>query len=378
MANIIEEGRIGGPQTRMLVVAEALEKKISTTLIFPKTNSEEFQQKSEKLGVKYLLVPLTTLNRDWTTIAKYLIFFIFEVVLISILFKKHKFDIIHISGGSWQYKGVLAAKLAGIKSVWHLNDTFMPTIIRKIFSITSFFANSFIYASYRTKKYYSKLISLNKKKFLIQAPVDIHFFNPNKNYGTDKFFKKKKFQRKIIIGTVANINPTKGLETFIKAKKELSLFEKDVIFIIVGSISKSQKNYYNYLNTIIKGGNIKNIYFVNSRKDIRPLLKRFDIYVCSSDNEASPLSVWEAMSMKKAIVSTNAGDVGKFIVNGVNGYLVNVGDEIALGKKIKKLIFHSNLRKKFGELARKTAIRKLDLKLCAQLHLNAYQSMLKE
>ena len=49
-----------------------------------------------------------------------------------------------------------------------------------------------------------------------------------------------------------------------------------------------------------------NIYFINSRRDVRPLLKRFDIYVCSSDNEASPLSVWEAMSMKKPIVSTDA------------------------------------------------------------------------
>ena len=378
VANIIEEGRIGGPQSRMLVVAASLDKRISTTLIFPKTNSDELQQKSDKLGVEYLLLPLTTLKRDWKTITKYLIFFIFEVIMISILLKKHKFDIVHISGGSWQYKGVLAAKLVGIKSVWHLNDTFVPNIIRKIFSFTSFFADSFIYASHQTKKYYSKLISSNKKNFLIQAPVDIHFFNPNKNYQFDKFLKKKKFKKKIVIGTVANINPAKGLDTFIKAKKELLSFEKDIIFIIVGSISKSQKKYYDYLNNIIKDGNIKDIYFINSRRDVRPLLKRFDIYVCSSDNEASPLSVWEAMSMKKPIVSTNAGDIGKFIVNGVNGYLVNVGDEIALGKKIKKLSLNSNLRKKFGELARKTAIKKLDLKICTQLHLSAYQSIFKK
>ena len=63
------------------------------------------------------------------------------------------------------------------------------------------------------------------------------------------------------------------------------------------------------------------------------------------------------------------GDIGKFIVNGFNGYLVNVRDEIALGKKIKKLLLNSNLRKKFGELARKTVIKKLDLKICTQLHL---------
>ena len=74
VANIIEEGRIGGPQSRMLVVAASLDKRISTTLIFPKTNSDELQQKSDKLGVEYLLLPLTTLKRDWKTITKYLIF----------------------------------------------------------------------------------------------------------------------------------------------------------------------------------------------------------------------------------------------------------------------------------------------------------------
>ena len=208
--------------------------------------------------------------------------------------------------------------------------------------------------------------------------MDIHFFNPNKNYQVDKFLKKKKIKKKIVVGTVANVNPAKGLDTFIKAKKELSSFEKETIFIIVGLVSKSQKKYYDYLNRIIQDSNIKDIYFVNTRKDIRPFLKRFDIYVCSSDNEASPLSVWEAMSMEKPIVSTDAGDIGKFIANGTNGYLVNVGDEIALGKKIKRLFLDSNLRKKFGKLARKTAIKKLDLKICAQLHLSAYQAIFKE
>ena len=36
-----------------------------------------------------------------------------------------------------------------------------------------------------------------------------------------------------------------------------------------------------------------------------------------------PLSVWEAMSMEKAIVSTDVGDIKKFINNGNNGLVVH-------------------------------------------------------
>ena len=43
VANIIEEGKIGGPQLRMLAVAKRLEKIISTTIYMPSDNSSAFQ-----------------------------------------------------------------------------------------------------------------------------------------------------------------------------------------------------------------------------------------------------------------------------------------------------------------------------------------------
>ena len=378
VANIIEESKIGGPHIRMMSVALNIDKNINTTIIIPQKNSEEFQKKLNKLKIKYFLFPLTTLRRNWLAILKYIIFFIFEVIILAKFFKRQKFDIIHISGGCWQYKGLLAAKLAGVKSVWHLNDTFAPILIRKIFSYFSILADSFIYASYRTKKYYEKYVPLNKKYFLIQAPVDIKFYDPSKNFKLDKFFKKKYLNKKIIIGTVANINPVKGLDVFLKAKKHLKSFNDNIIFLIVGSINKNQKNYYKYLLKVIKVNKIKNVYFLKFREDIRPLLKKFDIYVCSSNYEASPLSVWEAMSMGKAIISTDVGDVRKFINNGKNGFIIKPGDKIQLSKKIKDLILNPKIKKNFGRLARKTAKEKLDLKICIKLHLKAYKSILRK
>ena len=375
VGNIIEESRLGGPQLRMFNLALSLNKKIDMTLIMPSQNSKNLKTKCKSFNIKFLAVDLTTLSRNWISIIKYVFLFPIEVIKLSLLFNKYKFDIIHVSGGSWQIKGVVAAKLVGKKVVWELNDTYVPKVIRVIFSLISDMADVYIYASYRSKKYYKKLIPYNKKSCVIQSPVDVNLFNPSLTIPIDKFFKNKKFKNKIIVGIVGNINPVKGYLTLIKSVKELTSSKKDIIFIIIGEIYKSQKRYFNFLNSYLKEKKINNVYFVGSRKDTRPLLKVIDIYVCSSCYESSPLSVWEAMAMKKAIISTDVGDVKKFLKDNINGIIVKPNDEKALATAINKLSKNSKLRISYGRLSRQIAIKKLDLKICAQLNFNVYKNI---
>tara|TARA_Y100000389_G_scaffold205079_1_gene262793 strand:- start:6675 stop:7841 length:1167 start_codon:yes stop_codon:yes gene_type:complete len=375
IANIIEEGRIGGPQIRNLIVASELKKKINITLIFPKKNSSALKKKCNLIGVKFLSLSLTIIKKDFKNILLYLFFFPLEVVMLARTLKTNQFDLIHVSGGCWQCKGIFAAKLAGIKVIWELNDTHTPFIVRYAFFFLSSMANGFIFASVRTKKYYRKFLSAKQKSFIIQSPVDVNFFNPNLNYITEKFIKKKSKKKNIIIGTVANINPVKDLQVFLNVAKKLSSYSNQVIFIVVGAVYESQKQYFKYLTQIIKRLAIKNFFFLNVRKDIRPLLNAMDIYVCTSRNESSPLSVWEAMSMKKAIVSTDVGDVAKFINNGINGFVVKVGDINGLARDIKKLIDKPKLRDVYGKKSRKIAKKKLDLKICGNMHVVAYETI---
>lgn len=370
VANIIEEPRLGGPQLRLLSISSALQGKIDVTAILPLKNSKEFQLRCDEFKVKYLLSPITTIQRKWITIFKYLILFPYEIIKLARLLKKHNFDLVHVSGGSSQYKGLLAAKLVGIKVIWEMNDSFAPYIIRFIFYFFYKLADSFIYGSYNTKKYYEK-ITFKKKSFLIQSPVNTHYFNPKLNYSTERIIKKK-----IVIGTVANINPGKDLITFLKVVKKLAKHKNKIFFIIIGSIYESQKKYYKILISLIKTYKIKNIKFFNFQKDVRSLLRNIDIYVCCSKYESSPLSVWEAMSMEKAIVSTNVGDINKFVNDGINGFVVNVGDYSSMADRISKLISQPKLRRKFGKYSRQIAIKKLDLKICCNQHIKMYKKVI--
>lgn len=376
IGNFIEEARMGGPQIRNLKVASALKKKIEIVLIFPKENSKDYKKNCKLLKIQHLSLPLTTIKRGFINIISYVFFFFFEVVMLARTFKKYNFDLIHVSGGCWQSKGIFAAKLAGIRVIWELNDTNTHGIFKKLFFFINNLADGFIFASEKTKIYYKELISSKKKSYVIQSPVDLDFFNPNLTYLNDKFFKRKN-KKKVIIGTIANVNPVKNLELFLEVAKKLSRYSKEVIFIVVGSIYSSQKKYYNFLNYKKKKLNLKNFFFLNSRKDIRPLLKIIDIYVCASKNESSPLSVWEAMSMEKAIVSTDVGDVKKFVIDGKNGFIVNVNDAHNLAYCVKKFIENPGLRKNFGKKSRMIANNKLNINICSKLHFLAYKSIAK-
>lgn len=383
VANFIEEARLGGPQTRMTLIGSAINKKlfnkkIDLVLIFPKIDSRALQNKCDTMSVKYHLFPISKISRNFYSIIKYLILFPYEVIILAIFLKKKSFDIIHVSGGCFHLKGIFAGKIAGIKVLWELNDTYAPIMIRASFFFFSYFADYLIFASSRTRKYYEKLNPFKKKNFLIQSPVDTNFYNPSFLYPNENYLKKLIKDKKIIIGTVANVSPVKNLETLVKLAKNLSSYSSKIVFLVVGAIHKSQRNYFNSLLATINKEKIRNFLFLGPRSDVRHILQSINIYICCSNNESSPLSLWEAMSMKKALISTNVGDVKDFISDNVSGYVVEVNDYNDFIIKLKILINDPKLRRKLGNQARKIAISRFDLKLCVNLHFKMYQKIIDQ
>ena len=74
-------------------------------------------------------------------------------VLASLLhiIKKENPDIVHCNS-SWQWKGIIAAKLAGTKIVWHLNDTKIYWFIRVVFKFLSKKVDGFIVEGRNNKR----------------------------------------------------------------------------------------------------------------------------------------------------------------------------------------------------------------------------------
>lgn len=372
VANILEEGKVGGPAHRVVRVSEALPENINTIILMPKANSAEFVKLCEQSNIKFQKLNISGLSKDTTALLKYLFLSPIETLKLYNYLKKESFDIVHVSGGSWMVKGVIAGYLAKTKVIWHINDTNMPKLIRIIFSKIAPLATSFVFASERSKAYYQPLIHDNKPWDLIPSLVDMKRFDPSISFPIKHSIPN--WENKIIVGIVGNISPVKGIETFIKAAIQTGN-PNEFKFIIIGNIFKSQINYYNEMLKLIPNNYQELIEFIGGVTDVRPYLSKIDIYVCSSNYESSPIAVWEAMAMEKAIISTDVGDVPLYIDNDKNGIVVPTSDYKAIADNILKLSKDESKRKSFGKLARKTIEKHLSLELCVERHISTYNKI---
>lgn len=374
IANILEEGRYGGPQARTTLICGKMDNtEFTVSVVLPHNESELFHEKLSAKGIRNRQISLHRLTKQKTHLAKYITLFIPELFTLYNLFTREHVDIVHCNG-AWQIKGVIAGALSGAKVVWFLNDTQMPLLLRMIFKLLALICCDAVIANgNKVKKYYLDDLGLLSMPFeVIQSPVDTSVFDPENVKEEQKIADYPGLK----IVTVANINPIKGIEYFVEMASILNGLYDDLSFFVVGSQLANQKSYMDKIFGLIKEFDLENLYFYGSSDNIPSVLKAVDIYVCSSIAEASPISVWEAMSMKKAIVSTDVGDVAQFIKEGESGFVVPIKDAVASADKMDVLIGNKDLRKKFGQKARDVAIEHLDVNICVKKHNEFYRKII--
>lgn len=376
VCNVDEEGRFGGPERRIVQVAKALKQHgVDTYVVYPKYDSGKFAQELSKAGISSSALNITRLSKEKKVLARYVFYFFVEIYRLCMFFRRHQFDLVHVNG-SYQFKVALAAKLAGIPVVWHLNDTKMDSIVKIICTVVAkYCASGFIVAGKRVYDFYIRGNKLEQKPYIeIHAPVNTTVFDP-KIVVPEKRVSQT-HGRKIV--TVSGINPIKGLEYFIEMASNLLRRHNDLVFFIAGAEFSSQRKYYQELKKLISSTMLtnNNLMFVGMVDDVPSFLQGADICVFTSVAEASPSAIWESMSMGKAVVTTDVGSVNQYIEDGVSGFIVPIKDAKALSERVEILLNNPALRQKMGAEARSVAQKNLDVTLAAQKHAFFYQRIL--
>lgn len=83
-------------------------------------------------------------------------------------------------------------------------------------------------------------------------------------------------------------------------------------------------------------------------------IRECDVLVCSSRDETMPVTILEALSLGKAIVSTNVGGIGEILTNGRDALLVRPEDPNALARAMQQLRESPELVRELGRYARAT------------------------
>lgn len=367
----MEDGRIAGPQLRMLRVALALSGRVDTIIAIPDRGPMDFRDALEKAKVPYVQVPLTKLSRSPSDIFLSLLRTPKEIFALRNAALSHGVDVVHSSGGAWMFKAIVASRLAGKPSIWHLNDTSSPAIFRVIARfLLRWWTSGVVVAGSRVKSHYlpdyNEVYSKRLRIKLIEAPVD-----------TTKFIPKHTSSVKstINIVTVGNVSPVKGYETLLHAARNVKT-SSDYNWTVIGSSFNSQANYREKLDSTIARFQINTVKFTGPSANVAKDLASADIYVCTSVAEASPTAVWEAMACGLSIIATDVGSISDHITHGVNGFIVPVDDFNGIAKYLAILILDRDLRLDMGRRNRKIAQERFDISVCANRHFEIYAEVL--
>lgn len=79
-----------------------------------------------------------------------------------------------------------------------------------------------------------------------------------------------------------------------------------------------------------------------------------DVLVCASRDETMPIAILEAMSLGKAIITTDVGGISEWLWDGVNALIVPAEDSRVLAEALRRCIDEPGLIASLGENARRT------------------------
>ena len=145
----------------------------------------------------------------------------------------------------------------------------------------------------------------------------------------DEILEKNPGARFII--NVSALSPVKDHATLLRAFKRLLIKLPDVHLLLVGD-GPLRLELTKLASSLGIDGNVQ---FLGERHDIGAILAKSDIFVLSSLNEGTPISLLEAMGMGVTPVVTSVGGLPEMIENTVNGLMVPPSDPALLADAIR-------------------------------------------
>ncbi|MEP6698573.1 MAG: glycosyltransferase [Verrucomicrobiota bacterium] len=154
----------------------------------------------------------------------------------------------------------------------------------------------------------------------------------------------------LLLGTV---EPRKGQDIFVAAISSLPAeLQTAAKFHLVGRVNDPE--FGAKVESLAQGVRNLSITGPVSHAEALAYMNRADVLVCSSRDEAMPVTMMEAMSLGKAVISSAVGGIPEVLQDGENGLLVRPESAKALAEAIRRLIEDRTLVRRLGEKARAT------------------------
>lgn len=176
-----------------------------------------------------------------------------------------------------------------------------------------------------------------------------------------------------IVGIVGRFHPQKNIEGFVQAAAIVARSRPDSHFVLVGSGLDTDNVT---LRTAIGDSAVaERFHLLGRRDDIPRLMAALDVFALSSNGEAFPNVVGEAMACAVPCAVTEAGDAPEIV--GDTGGVVAVGDMPALARELLTLLgLTAAERQARGMKARERVHSRYDINRVVGQYESFYMSLL--
>ena len=110
---------------------------------------------------------------------------------------------------------------------------------------------------------------------------------------------------------------------------------------------------------------------------VREYLSEIDVYALITGMDLAPLSLKEALLMRKPVIATDVGGNSEMMINGKTGFLVEKGNDEQLIEKLRLLLENVDMGKKMGNEGRKFIEETFNWEVVTKFFIKTLESYLK-
>jgi glycosyltransferase involved in cell wall biosynthesis len=155
------------------------------------------------------------------------------------------------------------------------------------------------------------------------------------------------------VGMVAQLTSVKGWPDFIAVIGLLQLYHSGTRALIVGD-----GPLRSILEKMVQEKGLSGIIrFVGHQEDVPRWLREMNLFLFTSHLEGLSVAILEALGCGLPIVATDTGGIHEQVVDGMNGYILPVGDIDGLANRCAQLLSSPESMADFGRASRERAER---------------------
>lgn len=264
--------------------------------------------------------------------------------------------VVTVGAGDKMFWGRLAAWVAGVPVIASaLHSTGWPDGVGRVNRWLTPLTDAFIAVAAEHGQFMREFERFPANRIsVIRNGIDTDRFRPRDESSNRSDLRKSLGvpAKTPLVGLVAALRPEKNHRRFIDVAAKVRRNVPEAHFVLIGDGPERPAIEARLQSQRLE----KHVHLLGTRHDTDRLVAELDVFLLTSDNEANPVSILEALACGVPVVSSDVGSIAETVQPGNTGYLFSPDDEAAAARYVSQLLVDHPQRQRLGMAGRQRVL----------------------